>query len=179
MTTRYKRPYTDAEEVPVVTPRIRQNQRTEDVLTSQQKKKNKSRSHFVEAMILGVIGSFVLLLYASPTVQYVGDQWQYGNARTSEFLFDVGHGGTSRFLASYYHGSVYITEYAHNADPGYEHTYSFQAPGNDQTRHVVTLEKRVIHGHQNLIVQIESIPVEYVLSNTGSTFQMTLNEEEI
>lgn len=175
---RYQRPYVDAEEVTILTPRTRPNQQTEDIPIYPQKKRNKSRRRFVETMLIGGGASLVLFLYGPPLVQYVEDQWQYGDARLSEFLFDVGHGGVSRFLASYYNGYVYITEYPHNADPGHEHTYSFQAPPNNQPQHVVTLEKRVMQGRQNLIVQIKGIPVAYVLYNTGNAFQLAPNEQE-
>ncbi len=178
MATRYRRPYADAEEVSILTPRTRPNQQTEDIPIPLQKKKVKGRRYFVKTMFIGGGVSLVLFLYGSPHVQYVKDQWQYGDARISEFLFDVGHGGVSRFLTSYYNGYVSITEYSHNADPGHEHTYSFQAPPNNQPQHVVTLEKRVMQERQNLIVQIEDIPVAYVLYNTGNTFQLAPSELE-
>lgn len=178
MSTRYQRPYADAEEVSILTPRTRSNQQTEDIPIPLQKKKVKGRRHFVKAMLVGGSASLGLFLYGLPLVQYVEDQWQYGDGRLSEFLFDVGHGGISRFLASYYNGYVYITEYPHNADPGHEHTYSFQAPPNNQPRHVVILEKRMMEGRQNLIVQIEGVPVVYVLYNTGTMFQVVPNEQE-
>src|SRR5579885_3272588 len=66
------------------------------------------------SFLVGMALCLILFLFGRqlviPFVSATYDQWHYGDARLTQLDADVGHGGTSHFIASYYHGHIVVIE---------------------------------------------------------------------
>jgi hypothetical protein len=133
-----------------------------------------ARRKAIGAVLVGVIGGLVAIR-TGQWVQLVWTntqtQWHDGDAGVTALTADVGHGGTSRFLACYYHGAILVIEWTHNGDPSHEHTYTLPIGTiGDTTPRTVALS---VDPQKNLVVQINGTPFSYTLHNTGDQFQVT------
>jgi len=132
----------------------------------------------VPYFLLGVGIVLVGLLFWSwivvPWWAGVSDQWQYGNARISRFTADVGHGGTSTFIAFDLDGSVMIIEMPGGNIAEAKLYRTANLIGADADHRIVTLSIATVDGVRNcLIVHVEGATSDIVLYNTGTTFQWT------
>ncbi len=76
-----------------------------------------------------VVGTLLIFQHViAPSYVWASDQWHYGDARMTQLDANVGHGGTSHFIAEYYHGSVIILELAPQQFHSY---YGERFPGRD------------------------------------------------
>ncbi len=104
----------------------------------------------------------------------VSDQWQYGNARISRFTADVGHGGTSTFIAFDLDGSVIIIEMPGGSINDAKLYRTGNLIGENADHRIVTLSIADVDGVRDcLIVHVEGATSDIVLYNTGTTFQWT------
>ncbi|MBA2284219.1 MAG: hypothetical protein H0W02_01920 [Ktedonobacteraceae bacterium] len=131
---------------------------------------------------LPLVGGMLLLLvlwyacatYVLPFVQDTQHHWQYGDARLSQVDLNVGHGGTSHFLALDLHGSIIVIEFPLK-DPKQAHSYVAGYITDDGRPHVVTLSAVDVNqdGRPDLLVQVEGLSIPYVLYNDGHGFTIT------
>ena len=104
----------------------------------------------------------------------VSDQWQYGNARISRFTADVGHGGTSTFIAFDLDGSVIIIEMPGGSINDAKLYRTGNLIGTDADHRIVTVSIADVDGVRDcLIVHVEGATSDIVLYNNGTTFQWT------
>src|SRR5258708_3881974 len=74
---------------------------------------------------LVVLGVFLFFQQAVvPWWNGVQDHWNYGSTPVTQLDADVGHGGTSHFIAEYYRGEIIIIELS-LSNPNSLHTYAF------------------------------------------------------
>jgi hypothetical protein len=112
--------------------------------------------------------------FVSPWLTGISDQWQYGQAHISELNANVGHGGTSQFLAEYYRGQVLVIELPMNNHQGMQ-VYALPLDTPYSTPPVITLTVADFNhdGKPDLQVHVEGDPISYVLFNNGTSFQST------
>lgn len=103
------------------------------------------------------------------------NQWNYGQARISRCDYNVGHSGTSHFLAEYYqHQAVVIEIPEHHPERAKIYTLSMTIQGGDGPC-IVTLAPAHVNlhgkaGYPDLIVQVEGFQLPAILYNTGTGF---------
>ena len=105
-------------------------------------------------------------------MSWVSDQWYYGDARVTQLDADVGHGGTSHFIAEYYNNSVIIVELPVR-NPQQFHAYTLGG-FTGASKLVVTLGVMDMNhdGKPDLLVSVEGTAIQTVLFNTGDSFRM-------
>ena len=136
---------------------------------------NRKRS-LVPYFLLGAGIVLVGLIFWSwivvPWWANVNDQWQYGTARISRFQADVGHGGTSTFIAFDLDGSIIIIEMPGGSIAEARLYRTGNLIGTDADRRIVTLSIADVDGVKDcLIVHVEGATSAIVLYNNGSSFQ--------
>src|SRR6266478_6531490 len=88
----------------------------------------------------------------------VSDQWHYGDARISRFTADVGHGGTSTFIAFDLDGSVMIIEMPGGSIAEARLYRTANLIGTDANRRIVTLSIATVDNVSNcLVVHVEGM----------------------
>lgn len=110
---------------------------------------------------------------ASPFIQGIEDHWQYGQARISQYDFNVGHGGISHFLAEEYGTGQIVVIEIDPTTPVISHVYVSTLFGNIHTQEVVTLTATDVNhdGKPDLEIYVSSQPFPLILFNNGKTFQ--------
>lgn len=105
-----------------------------------------------------------------PALGNLSDQWHLGDGRIVQLDADVGHGGTSHFLAQWYHGSILVMEMAEN-NPHVMHAYKLTPFTREQG--TITLKAFDVNRDDkpDLIVQVAGDPAALVLYNNGTAFQ--------
>jgi hypothetical protein len=124
-------------------------------------------------LVLYLVGVNIVL----PWVVVQVDHWNTGEARLSQFDIDVGHHGTSHFLAQYLHKQAVVVEIPQDHP---EQTKVYAIPiivVGDNTQRIVTLKPLYVSRHSrpgnpDLVVQVEGFTVSPVLYNTGDGFTM-------
>ncbi len=119
-------------------------------------------------LVLFLVGQQVVI----PAVTATYDQWHYGDARLTQLDADVGHGGTSHFIASYYHGSIVVIEIL-LSKPTDNRVYVLSGFSTMPTAPVLTLRVEDANGDgkPDLIIKMEGTVLQAVLFNVGNTFQ--------
>ncbi len=125
---------------------------------------------------LGICGAVVMLIlfwlgnsYVVPTITGISDNFQYGQARISSFDFNVGHGGTSHFIAQVYRGHVVVIEFDQPDSKGT--SYAFNIDHSYDGRVVsISLEDVNHDGKVDLVVGVEGDQIAMILYNTGKAF---------
>ncbi len=83
---------------------------TQEHIFVEQKRTRSLVPYFLLGVAIVLVGLIFWSWIVVPWWANVNDQWQYGNARITRFTADVGHGGTSTFIAFDLDGSVMIIE---------------------------------------------------------------------
>ncbi len=126
-------------------------------------------------MVLGVLIVLALAVLFQqvimPALGWTQDQWHYGDSRITQIDANVGHGGTSHFLALYTHGNIVILEIPLD-QPNLYHVYTLTGFISASGTPVILLTVQDINhdGKPDLLVQVEGSSFEEVLFNTGSSF---------
>ncbi len=112
--------------------------------------------------------------FVLPWWQGVEDQWQYGQGRITRMDADVGHGGTSTFLAFVLNRQVIIIEAPNESMEHAKYYKTATLVGTYSTPPVITLSVADVDGVKNcLIVHVEGMSINIVLYNNGSSFLLT------
>jgi len=127
---------------------------------------------FLVGMILCLMLFLVGQQVVIPFVIATSDQWHYGDARLSQLDADVGHGGTSHLIASYYHGHIVVIEVL-VSHPQDNRVYLLSGFRDLPTPPVLTLSVQDVNGDgkPDLLIKIEGTALQAVLFNAGKTFQ--------
>ena len=131
--------------------------------------------HIGLGMLLTIMLYSVLAFVVVPFITDKIDHWNFGEHRISQYDFDVGHNGTSHFLAQYWQHKVIVIEI-----PGNDYTqtkvYVISVIAKQDTAlHVVTLGTAAVNPHgvagkPDVVVSVSGFEVPFVLYNTGSAF---------
>ena len=120
-------------------------------------------------MCLFISGVILWNMVVVPWWHGVAVRWEYGVNQVSVFGADVGHGGTSRFIAFDNDNEIIIVEVI-------QKSYSvYTIPTGSQQNRLVTLTFRDVNndGKLDLVVQVEGEEGVFVLFNTGDAFSLT------
>lgn len=118
--------------------------------------------------VLFLVGQQAVIPFVAATY----DQWHYGDARLTQLDADVGHGGTSHLIASYYRGHIVVIEIL-ASHPQDNRVYLLSGFSDLSTPPVLMLSVQDINGDRkpDLIIKIEGTALQVVLFNAGKTFQ--------
>jgi hypothetical protein len=125
-----------------------------------------------------LLGSGALLLLglyigymrvALPLFTNLSLQWHYGDARIVQLDANVGHGGTSHFLAQWYHGYILLVEISEN-NPHLIHAYKLEPFTTNEGAITLTVADVNHDDKPDLLIQIEGEQIALVLYNTGTAF---------
>lgn len=128
------------------------------------------------SFLVGMVLCLILFLFGQqvviPFVTATYDQWHYGDARLTQLDADVGHGGTSHLIASYYHGHIVVIEIL-VSNPQENRVYVLSGFSDLPTSPVLTLSVQDLNGDgkPDLVIKIEGTALQAVLFNEGKTFQ--------
>jgi len=128
------------------------------------------------SFLVGMTLCYMLFLFGQqvviPFVTATSDQWHYGDARLSQLDADVGHGGTSHLIASYYHGHIVVIEIL-VSHPQDNRVYVLSGFRDLSTPPVLTLGVQDVNGDgkPDLLIKIEGTALQAVLFNAGKAFQ--------
>ena len=119
-------------------------------------------------LMLFLVGQQVVL----PFVTATADQWHYGDGRLSQLDADMGHGGTSHLIASYYHGHIVVIEIL-LSHPQDNRVYVLSGFRDLPTPPVLTLGVQDLNGDgkPDLVIKIEGTALQAVLFNVGKMLQ--------
>ncbi len=158
-------------------PLASQQARTTDSLPRSRRRHGFVGSRPMWLMLLGVLIVITLAVLLEkvviPAWGWTHDQWTYGNSRITQMDADVGHGGTSHFIALYRNGDIVVIEIALD-HPNADHIYTLTGFLNTTATPVVLLTVTDANhdGKPDLILQIEGSSFEEVLYNTGTAFSV-------
>src|SRR6266446_10316524 len=130
--------------------------------------------YFLLGVALVLVGLILWSWIMLPWWAGVNDQWRYGDARITRFRADVGHGGTSTFIAFDLDGSVMIIEMPGGSINDAKLYRTGNLIGANANHRIVTLSIATVDGVRNcLIVHVEGATSDIVLYNKGTGFQWT------
>ncbi|MDQ2906875.1 MAG: hypothetical protein M3Y81_25480 [Chloroflexota bacterium] len=131
------------------------------------------RHTFVALAGMVVCLSVIVLWLAVVAPWWVGitDQWNYGNSRLTQLDADVGHNGTSHFIAEYYHHEIVIIELP-LSNPNTHHVYTMAGlyDGKNQPVILLSIADANHDGKPDLVVAIKDTNFQTVLYNNGTAF---------
>jgi len=135
-------------------------------------------THFLVFVGIGMMCFLTLYILWNALVipwwQGIEDQWQYGTSRIARMDADVGHGGTSTFLAFVLSRQVIIIEAPGESMEHAKYYKTANLTGSYSQPPVITLSvARVGNVSDCLIVHVEGMSSNIVLYNTGTGFQLT------
>ena len=147
---------------------------TQEHIFVEQKRTRSLVPYFLLGVAIVLVGLIFWSWIVVPWWANVNDQWQYGNARITRFTADVGHGGTSTFIAFDLDGSVIIIEMPGGSINDAKLYRTGNLIGENADHRIVTLSIATVDGVRDcLIVHVEGATSDIVLYNTGTTFQWT------
>ncbi len=137
-----------------------------------------NRLHFLVFVGIGMLCFLSLYILWNALVipfwQGVEDQWQYGTSRITRMEADVGHDGTSTFLAFVLNRQVIIIEAPQGSMEHSKYYKTANLTGSYSQPPVISLSiANVDKVSDCLIVHVEGMSSNIVLYNTGTGFQMT------
>jgi hypothetical protein len=147
---------------------------TEDVLP---RRRNSYLFFIVSGMLLMVALWMLLSWYVVPFIMRTIQHWNCGTPPgVCQYDINVGHGGTSHFIAEYWHDEVVMIEV-----PGgkVSETHSYYAPiypvGKDTTPRIVTLTTAYVAHHPvkgkpDLVATVSGFALPVIFYNTGTGF---------
>ena len=133
------------------------------------------RSHpllpFGIGMFIVVVAVLLFQQVLVPVTNAASDQWHYGDARITQLDADVGHGGTSRFIAEAERGAVIVLELplADISKSRYYAVTGLVATGTPVIKLAVIDVNR--DSKPDLVISVEGTAVQLVLYNTGNAFK--------
>ena len=146
---------------------------TQPMLFIEEKPRTPWRRYFIVGMLVVLAGIAFWNMVVAPFIQGISDQWHYGDARVAVLYADVGHQGSSTFMAFDDNGQVVVIELADSARiPGHiYHLASVTGAGHA----IITLRVQDVNadGKPDLIVHVEGLEPDMVLFNTGTSFSWT------
>jgi hypothetical protein len=133
--------------------------------------------HVLAGMCL-MLGFYLLMTrLVLPFVVNTQQQWNYGYSRITEYDLNVGHNGTSHFIAQYYKNQIVVIEMP-IAHPDQSKIYALsETVAGDTSQHVITLtiayaNRHAVPGKPDLVVSVSGFSVPVVLYNTGDSFRV-------
>jgi len=126
-------------------------------------------------MLLMILLYLVGITLVLPWTTSQLDHWQSGEGRLTQCDLNVGHHGTSHFLAEYWHQQAIVIEIP-QGNPSGAKTYALPIlVAGDTLQRTVTLKPLYLSrqprpGNPDLVVQVEGFAVSPVLYNTGDGF---------
>ena len=114
--------------------------------------------------------------YIMPVWASVSMHWTYGgDVPITHYDANVGHHGTSHFLAEYWRGEVVVIEFP-GGDATKARTYAFTLNRTHDTTHrLITLHVQSINlhgqpGKPDIAIEVQGYIVSPILYNTGDAF---------
>ena len=147
---------------------------TQQHIFVEQKRKPSLLPYFLLGVGIVLVGLLVWSRIVLPWWANVNDQWRYGDARITRFTADVGHGGTSTFIAFDLDGSVMIIEMPGGNIAEAKLYRTGNLIGADADHRIVTVSIADVDGVKDcLIVHVQGATSDIVLYNNGASFQWT------
>ncbi len=146
---------------------------TQPMLFIEEKPRTPWRRYFIVGMLVVLAGITLWQMVVAPFIQGLEDQWHYGDARVAVLYANVGHQGSSTFMAFDDNSQVVVIELPGSARLPVHiyHLASVTGAGHA----VITLRVQDVNadGKPDLIVHVEGLEPDMVLFNTGSAFSWT------
>lgn len=148
-------------------------QQTEPVPVWTTPKKRTAHPPTPVLLFIGFILGLVLIFLGIQVMTWVNEvstHWHGGDSYVTALDADVGHGGTSHFLAFYQNGAVIVVECSSDYSSTHAYTVPVHAKGTDH--HAVSLDPQVIDGRRDLLVTLDD-GTGSILYNTGDGMSFT------
>jgi hypothetical protein len=136
----------------------------------------KRNLHYIGAGMFFMACLYIIAVsYVYPAATAVLGRWNYGEAKISHCDLDVGHHGTSHFIAEYWHNQAIVVEFpANHPEQAKPYALRMQPSGDDEPR-VVTLRPAYVSqhgkpGYPDLEVYVDGFALPATLYNTGDGF---------
>ncbi len=133
----------------------------------------KPKKHYLFSVGIGMcmIVSLILLwnMVVVPWWHGLELQWHYGDNQVSVMGADVGHGGTSRFIAFDSENDIVVVEVVQ------KRYILYIIPTGKVQNKLITLSVKDVNGDgkPDLMVQVEGEEGVFILFNTGDAFSLT------
>src|SRR6266567_6687634 len=133
------------------------------------------KRYFVVGMLIVLAGIAFWQMVVAPFIQGLEDQWHYGDARVAVLYANVGHQGSSTFMAFDDNGQVMVVEIPESArvPPHIYHLASVLGDGREHKIITLRIADANGDGKPDLIVHVEGMQPDIVLFNNGTSFSWT------
>jgi hypothetical protein len=160
--------------VPTVPPNYYSAQ-TEPLFLIEEKPRTHWRRYFIVGMLVVLAGITLWQMVVAPFLQGISDQWHYGDARVAVLYTNVGHQGSSTFMAFDDNGQVMVVEIPESAKVPAHIYHLASVTGTGRGHAIITLRVQDVNadGKPDLIVHVEGMQPDMVLFNNGTSFSWT------
>jgi hypothetical protein len=161
-------------QVPTVPPNYYSAQ-TEPLFLVEEKPRTPWRRYFIVGMLVVLAGITLWQMVVAPFITGIEDQWHYGDARVAVLYANVGHQGSSTFMAFDDNGQVMVVEIPESARVPAHIYHLASVTGTGREHAIITLRVQDVNndGKPDLIVHVEGLEPDMVLFNTGTSFSWT------